>query len=102
MPCLSVICATSGAHVLACRRWDADVDLSEDDELWAEMREFWSDDDMDDQDARCAYDTGLPPYCVSSGAHVGAFLTLCLTTTIQKETADCTFQNADTPSGQLH
>lgn len=45
---------------MACRRWDADVDLSEDEELWAEMREFWSDDDADGQDNRCAIHGARP------------------------------------------
>ncbi len=30
------------------------MDGSDDEELWAEMREFWSDGELDDQDARSA------------------------------------------------
>ena len=46
--------------VLARREWE-DVDVSDDGELWAEMREFWSDGEMDNQDARSGMSTVPQP-----------------------------------------
>lgn len=33
-------------QIMPCRMWD-DMELSEDEELWAEMRQFWSDEEDD-------------------------------------------------------